>query len=35
MGKDRKASQDDGEHSVRNDKNTGKGPGDINPNDYK
>lgn len=35
-GKDKNEDeQDDRDHSVQDDKNTGKGPEDINPDDYK
>jgi hypothetical protein len=27
--------KDDGKHNVGDDKQTGKGPGDINPSDYE
>jgi hypothetical protein len=27
--------KDDGKHNVGDDKQTGKGPGDVNPSDYE
>ena len=33
--KDDDAPRDDGKHNVGDDKQTGKGPGDIDPSDYE